>query len=349
MTHGATDKIPSIELFRSADDLSALRIIGASSTCTYPSASATQCNRMGSRHLSRFQRRAQRIRLRSRNRYDIHPRTSPSLRRTRHEFRQHHLGRRQTTPFRTAAPVEGGGGDGLDEVDKFIHDALNQAPPIEGGASPIEGGGEPDLGALGIHGHTNRWSTTGYCEAVFDANKTLKITLVIPDWSPSPLTAGIPLQIPPEKRYTVTQMASHAARRDGMSRFTDSADPHMTDLLLPSSAEHSFRGHRVKDVFLWQEGDFINSVAEIHTANKGTTFVYLIGLLEYHPEVWDQVAKTQSLANMFRKVEPHAWPGWDGLIVGYDTNTQVYEIAVSNGEFDDAKKNEFDVKGSADL
>ncbi|XRB21617.1 retrovirus-related Pol polyprotein [Pseudoscourfieldia marina] len=50
--------------------------------------------------------------------------------------------------------------------------------------------------------------------------------------------------------------------------------------------------------------------------------------------------------NMFRKVEPHAWPGWDGLIVGYDTNTQVYEIAVSNGEFDDAKKNEFDVKGA---
>ncbi|XRB19112.1 hypothetical protein RI054_20g89580 [Pseudoscourfieldia marina] len=39
--------------------------------------------------------------------------------------------------------------------------------------------------------------------------------------------------------------------------------------------------------------------------------------------------------------------GWDGLIVGYDTNTQVYEIAFSNGEFDDAKKNEFDVKGSA--
>ncbi|XRB13123.1 retrovirus-related Pol polyprotein [Pseudoscourfieldia marina] len=52
---------------------------------------------------------------------------------------------------------------------------------------------------------------------------------------------------------------------------------------------------------------------------------------------------------MFRKVELHAWPGWDGLIVGYDTNTQVYEIAVSNGEFDDAKKNEFDVKGSAAL
>ncbi|XRB17831.1 hypothetical protein RI054_16g76760 [Pseudoscourfieldia marina] len=88
-------------------------------------------------------------------------------------------------------------------------------------------------------------------------------------------------------------------------------------------------------------------VAEIHTANKGTTFVYLIGLLEYHPEVWDQVLHTQSLANMFRKVELHAWPGWDGLIVGYDTNTQVYEIAVSNGEFDDAKKNEFDVKGDA--
>ncbi|XRB19884.1 gamma-glutamylcyclotransferase [Pseudoscourfieldia marina] len=59
---------------------------------------------------------------------------------------------------------------------------------------------------------------------------------------------------------------------------------------------------------------------------------------------------TQSLEqNMFRKVELHAWPGWDGLIVGYDTNTQVYEIAFSNGEFDDAKKNEFDVKGSAAL
>ncbi|XRB23605.1 hypothetical protein RI054_35g134590 [Pseudoscourfieldia marina] len=56
----------------------------------------------------------------------------------------------------TAAPVEGGGGDGLDEVDKFIHDALNQAPPTEGGASPIEGGGEPDLGALGIHGHSEQ-------------------------------------------------------------------------------------------------------------------------------------------------------------------------------------------------
>ncbi|XRB13122.1 hypothetical protein RI054_05g29590 [Pseudoscourfieldia marina] len=83
----------------------------------------------------------------------IHPRTSPSLRRTRHEFRQHHLGRRHHTASARRA-VEGGGGDGLDEVDKFIHDALNQAPPTEGGASPIEGGGEPDLGALGIHGHT---------------------------------------------------------------------------------------------------------------------------------------------------------------------------------------------------
>ncbi|XRB23551.1 retrovirus-related Pol polyprotein [Pseudoscourfieldia marina] len=231
---------------------------------------------------------------------------------------------RASTPhrFRTAAPVEGGGGDGLDEVDKFIHDALNQAPPIEGGASPIEGGGEPDLGALGIHGHANDGQRPGvqahhadngdhtyeaynHCEAVFDANKTLSITLVIPDWSPSPLTAEYLFNIPQEKRYTVTQMASHAARRDGMSRFTDSADPHMTDLLLPSS-----RNTRLEDIEskMCSSGKrAISSIQEIHTANKGTTFVYLIGLLEYHP---------------------------------------VYEIAVSNGEFDDAKKNEFDVKGT---
>ncbi|XRB16516.1 gamma-glutamylcyclotransferase [Pseudoscourfieldia marina] len=57
------------------------------------------------------------------------------------------------------------------------------------------------------------------------------------------------------------------------------------------------------------------------------------------------LAARKAEQNMFRKVE-RTPGGWDGLIVGYDTNTQVYEIAVSNGEFDDAKKNEFDVKGS---
>ncbi|XRB15523.1 hypothetical protein RI054_10g53630 [Pseudoscourfieldia marina] len=139
MTHGATDKIPSIELFRSADDLSR--------------------SALSAPHL----RTRTRIRLRSRNRYDtsadiaFSPSNSPRVPTTPS---------RASTPhrFRTAAPVEGGGGDGLDEVDKFIHDALNQAPPTEGGASPIEGGGEPDLGALGIHGH-ERWSTTGCTSA----------------------------------------------------------------------------------------------------------------------------------------------------------------------------------------
>ncbi|XRB21618.1 hypothetical protein RI054_28g114670 [Pseudoscourfieldia marina] len=179
MTHGATDKIPSIELFRY-------------------------------------------VYIRGHRLLSVELATSSD----------NTISGVDTTPFRTVASVEGGGGDGLDEVDKFIHDALNQAPPTEGGASPIEGGGEPDLGALGIHGHANMVND----RAVFDANKTLKITLVIPDLESVTLTGGIPLQHSAEKRYTVTQMASHAARRDGMSRFTDSADPHMTDLLLPSSA-----------------------------------------------------------------------------------------------------------------
>ncbi|XRB19883.1 hypothetical protein RI054_22g97300 [Pseudoscourfieldia marina] len=161
----------------------------------------------------------------------------------------------------TVALVEGGGGDGLDEVDKFIHDALNQAPPTEGGASPIEGGGEPDLGALGIHGHARTDGQRPGVQAHHADNRRphlrslqpctseivrpystqtrhSSITLVIPDWESVIVDQpGIPLRhSSQEKRYTVTQMASHAARRDGMSRFTDSADPHMTDLLLPSSA-----------------------------------------------------------------------------------------------------------------
>ncbi|XRB14089.1 reverse transcriptase [Pseudoscourfieldia marina] len=319
----------------------------------------------------------------------------------------------------TAAPVEGGGGDGLDEVDKFIHDALNQAPPTEGGASPIEGGGEPDLGALGIHGHSEQMvndrvykritritgdhtyeaynRTDGAnqrlargsnpdtpfaesidrlnnydsifanppfpsvtelqlhirdCEAVFDANKTLSITLVIPDWESVTVDRWEYLfSIPAgEEVYRHPNGKSCGKTRWAVAVYRLCRSSH--DGLTPAVIRRNTRLEdiRVKDVFLWQEGDFINSVAEIHTANKGTTFVYLIGLLEYHPEVWDQVLQhAKPEQNMFRKVELHAWPGWDGLIVGYDTNTQVYEIAFSNGEFDDAKKNEFDVKGSAAL
>ncbi|XRB17370.1 hypothetical protein RI054_15g72150 [Pseudoscourfieldia marina] len=176
MTHGATDKIPSIELFRSADDLSALRIIGASSTYAH---GAYVYDPVTSEYTSAD------IAFSPSNSPRVP--TTPSRASTTHRFR-------------TAAPVEGGGGDGLDEVDKFIHDALNQAPPTEGGASPIEGGGEPDLGALGIHGHSEQmvndrvykritritgdhtYEAYNHCEAVFDANKTLGITLVIPDW-----------------------------------------------------------------------------------------------------------------------------------------------------------------------
>ncbi|XRB18985.1 hypothetical protein RI054_20g88310 [Pseudoscourfieldia marina] len=122
----------------------------------------------------------------------------------------------------------------------------------------------------------------------------------------------------------------------------------MTDLLAVIR-EHSFRGHQSQRCVPLARGRFHQFDCEIHTANKGTTFVYLIGLLEYHPGMGSSPQHAKPGANMFRKVEAHAWPGWDGLIVGYDTNTQVYEIAVSNGEFDDAKKNEFDVKGSRDL
>ncbi|XRB10581.1 hypothetical protein RI054_01g03940 [Pseudoscourfieldia marina] len=148
-----------------------------------------------------------------------------------------------------------------------------------------------------------------HCEAVFDANKTLGITLVIPDRESVTLTAGIPLDIPPEKRYTVTQMASHAARRDGMSRFTDSADPHMTDLLRRHPREHSFRGHRVKDVFL------------------GKRAISSIRLQRYTPQT---------------KVPPS--------FISLDFSSIIrLRDRVSNGEFDDAKKNEFDVKGSAAL
>ncbi|XRB17474.1 hypothetical protein RI054_15g73190 [Pseudoscourfieldia marina] len=165
-----------------------------------------------------------------------------------------------TTPLPHGAPVEGGGGDGLDEVDKFIHDALNQAPPTEGGASPIEGGGEPDLGALGIHGHSEQMVN----------DRVYKRITRITATTPTKLTT-----VPPS---FISLDFSSIIRRYGI-----------------------------------------------------------------------KYCGTQSLANMFRKVEAHAWPGWDGLIVGYDTNTQVYEIVVSNGEFDDAKKNEFDVKGGRHL
>ncbi|XRB17391.1 hypothetical protein RI054_15g72360 [Pseudoscourfieldia marina] len=200
MTHGATDKIPSIELFRSRRRSLALRIIG-DLIYVYDTSADIAFSPSNSPRVP----------------------TTPSRASTPHRFR-------------TAASVEGGGGDGLDEVDKFIHDALNQAPPTEGGASPIEGGGEPDLGALGIHGHANDGQRPD-CEAVFDANKTLKITLVIPDLESVTVDRrNTSSRFRQEKRYTVTQMASHAARRDGMSRFTDSADPHMTDLLPPSSA-----------------------------------------------------------------------------------------------------------------
>ncbi|XRB25159.1 RNA-dependent DNA polymerase [Pseudoscourfieldia marina] len=129
MTHGATDKIPSIELFRSRRRSLSLRIIG-SLIYVYDTSADIAFSPSNSPRVP----------------------TTPSRAST-------------TTPFPHGAPVEGGGGDGLDEVDKFIHDALNQAPPTEGGASPIEGGGEPDLGALGIHGHANRWSTTGCTSA----------------------------------------------------------------------------------------------------------------------------------------------------------------------------------------
>ncbi|XRB17896.1 RNA-dependent DNA polymerase [Pseudoscourfieldia marina] len=43
MTHGATDKIPSIELFRSPTISLRSALSATSSTCTYPSGSATQC------------------------------------------------------------------------------------------------------------------------------------------------------------------------------------------------------------------------------------------------------------------------------------------------------------------
>ncbi|XRB12125.1 hypothetical protein RI054_03g19610 [Pseudoscourfieldia marina] len=136
MTHGATDKIPSIELFRSADDLSRSALSAASSTCTYPSSSATQC---AAWEAIRY--------IRGHRLLSVELATSSDN--TISGVDNH-------TASGTGAPVEGGGGDGLDEVDKFIHDALNQAPPTEGGASPIEGGGEPDLGALGIHGHSEQ-------------------------------------------------------------------------------------------------------------------------------------------------------------------------------------------------
>ncbi|XRB17697.1 retrovirus-related Pol polyprotein [Pseudoscourfieldia marina] len=320
MTHGATDKIPSIELFRSADDLSRSALSAASST--FP--------------------------------------TTPSRAST-------------ATPLLHGAPVEGGGGDGLDEVDKFIHDALNQAPPTEGGASPIEGGGEPDLGALGIHGHSEQMvndrvykritritgdhtyeaynRTDGAnqrlargsnpdtpfaesidrlnnydsifanppfpsvtelqlhirdCEAVFDANKTLSITLVIPDWESVTVDRWEYLfSIPAgEEVYRHPNGKSCGKTRWDVAVYRLCRSSH--DGLTPAVIRRNTRmGSSTED------------------------------------------AKPEQ--NMFRKVELHAWPGWDGLIVGYDTNTQVYEIAVSNGEFDDAKKNEFDVKGSAAL
>ncbi|XRB21175.1 hypothetical protein RI054_26g110240 [Pseudoscourfieldia marina] len=244
MTHGATDKIPSIELFRSADDLSALRIIG-SLIYVYDTSADIAFSPSNSPRVP----------------------TTPSRASTPHRFR-------------TAAPVEGGGGDGLDEVDKFIHDALNQAPPTEGGASPIEGGGEPDLGALGIHGHSEQMVNdrvykritriTGdhtyeaynhrlnnydsiFANPPFPSVTELHRTSeIVRPYSTQTRHSDYPCDtglesvtvdrgntssaFQQEKRYTVTQMASHAARRDGMSRFTDSADPHMTDLLLPSSA-----------------------------------------------------------------------------------------------------------------
>ncbi|XRB25480.1 hypothetical protein RI054_44g153380 [Pseudoscourfieldia marina] len=51
MTHGATDKIPSIELFRSADDLSALRIIGDLIYVYIPKRLRNAMRRMGSKYM----------------------------------------------------------------------------------------------------------------------------------------------------------------------------------------------------------------------------------------------------------------------------------------------------------
>ncbi|XRB16982.1 hypothetical protein RI054_14g68270 [Pseudoscourfieldia marina] len=268
---------------------------------------------------------------------DIHPRTSPSLRRTRHEFRQHHLGRRQPHRFGTAAPVEGGGGDGLDEVDKFIHDALNQAPPTRVVHRQLRVVANPTSAHWASTVTANGWSTTGYrlnnydsifanppfpsvtelhhirdCEAVFDANKTLSITLVIPDWESVTLTAGNTSCIPAgEEVYRHPNGKSCGKTRWDVAvyRLCRSSHDGLTLAVIR-------RNTRLEDI---------------------------------ESKMWYGIkyCGTQSLEqNMFRKVELHAWPGWDGLIVGYDTNTQVYEIAVSNGEFDDAKKNEFDVKGA---
>ncbi|XRB18984.1 hypothetical protein RI054_20g88300 [Pseudoscourfieldia marina] len=149
MTHGATDKIPSIELFRSPT-ISLRSALSAPHLRVHTQAAPQRNAPHGSDIYLGFKD--------AHAAYVYDPVTDRYIRGHRllsvelATSSDNTISGVDTTPPWHGAPVEGGGGDGLDEVDKFIHDALNQAPPTEGGASPIEGGGEPDLGALGIHG-----------------------------------------------------------------------------------------------------------------------------------------------------------------------------------------------------
>ena len=77
------------------------------------------------------------------------------------------------------------------------------------------------------------------------------------------------------------------------------------------------------------------------TLDDGTTrshWVYLVGLLELMPQLWEQVTsiKTDD-TRLFQTVIDNRWPDWQGFTVGLDTAADTIYIAFSDGTFSEQR------------
>ncbi|XRB24462.1 hypothetical protein RI054_38g143180 [Pseudoscourfieldia marina] len=163
MTHGATDKIPSIELFRSADDLS--RSALSAPHLRVHTQAAPQ------RNAAAWEADIY-LGFKDAHGAYVYDPVTDTYTSADIAFSPSNSPRVPTTPSRASTPhrphgcaVEGGGGDGLDEVDKFIHDALNQAPPTRVVHRQLRVVANPTSAHWASTVTANGWSTTGCTSA----------------------------------------------------------------------------------------------------------------------------------------------------------------------------------------
>lgn len=189
-----------------------------------------------------------------------------------------------------------------------------------------------------------------HAETLFKRHPTMEITAVVPDWREIDTTRWeVAERINKSTRRVVFQHPSGVPCGEIqwdvlVLRLSKDAGAHLMDVPRMFNKSLKLQDISIDKLDTYHDGDTIQAVAHIRTGSHGRMNVFLTPLLTYYPETWKMVTDMNEREDhhptILHRTTSDKWPGWTGLITGFDPEDDSFEIAYY---YADSKTVQFDV------